>query len=154
MIWGQDESEENAKNRTLESLNSDVRARTQAQLTILVPNEHETDAKNRPSTNSVSELTNPFEMVRKTIQAFESLNSDVRATSQAQITILSLDEQESNAKNQSARNSTSELTNSLEMVIKTIQTFESLNFDVRAKSQAQITFLGQDEQETDAKNWT
>ena len=31
------------------------------------------------------------------------------------------------------------------MVIKIIQTFESLNSDVRAKSYAQITFLGQDE---------
>ena len=49
---------------------------------------HETDAKNRTSRISNSELTNLVEMVKKAIQAFESLNSDVRARSQAQITIL------------------------------------------------------------------
>ena len=41
--------------------------------------EHETDSKNRTLTNSASELTNPLEMVKKPIQAFESLNSGVRA---------------------------------------------------------------------------
>ena len=46
---------------------------------ILVPHEQETDAKNQNLTNSASELMNPLEMVKKTIQAFESLNSDVRA---------------------------------------------------------------------------
>ena len=50
-------------------------------MTILGLDEHETDAKNRTSTNSSSELTNPFEMVKKTSQAFESLNSDIRARS-------------------------------------------------------------------------
>ena len=48
-------------------------------MTILGQDEHETDAKNRSLTNSASELTNPLEMVKKTCQAFESLNSDVRA---------------------------------------------------------------------------
>ena len=38
------------------------------------------------------------------------------------------------------------------MVKKTIQAFESLNYDVRAISLAQITIFGQDEQETDTKN--
>ena len=57
---------------------------------ILVLHVHETDAKNRTSRISDSELTNPFEMVKKTIQAFESVNSDVRARSSAQITILGL----------------------------------------------------------------
>ena len=42
--------------------------------------EQETDAKKRSSTNLGSELTNPLEMVKKN-QAFESLNSDVRARS-------------------------------------------------------------------------
>ena len=37
------------------------------------------------------------------------------------------------------------------MVKKTFQDFELLNLDVRARSSAQITILGQDEQETDAK---
>ena len=42
---------------------------------------HETDEKNRTSRISDSELTNPFEMVKKTIHAFELLNSNVRARS-------------------------------------------------------------------------
>ena len=52
-------------------------------------------------------------MVKKTIQVFESLNSDVRARSWAQITILGLDEQELDAKNPTSRNSALELTNPL-----------------------------------------
>ena len=48
---------------------------------ILGLNEHETDVKNRTSRNSASELTNPLERVKKTFQALESLNSDVRARS-------------------------------------------------------------------------
>ena len=78
--------------------------------------EEETDAKNRTSRNSASELTNPLENGKKTIQAFESLNSDFRARSYAQITILGLDEQETDAKNRTSNNSASELTNPLEMV--------------------------------------
>ena len=57
-------------------------------MTMLGQDEHETDTKNRTSTNSVSELTNPLKMVKKTIQAFELLNSDVRARSKVKITIL------------------------------------------------------------------
>ena len=45
---------------------------------MLGQDEHETDTENRTSTNSASELTNPLEMVKKTIQTFESLNFDVR----------------------------------------------------------------------------
>ena len=71
----------------------------------------ETDAKTRTSRNLDSELTNPIKMVKKTIQAFESLNYDVRARSQAQIMILGLDEQETDAKNRCSRNLDSELTN-------------------------------------------
>ena len=41
----------------------------------------ETDAKNRTSTNLVSQLMNPLELVKKTFQAFESLNFVVRARS-------------------------------------------------------------------------
>ena len=48
---------------------------------MLGEDEHETDMKNQTSTNSASELTNPWEMVKKTIQAYESLNSEVRARS-------------------------------------------------------------------------
>ena len=65
----------------MESLNFDVRARSKAQITILGLFEHETDAKNRTSRNSASELTNPLEMVEKICQALESLNYDVRARS-------------------------------------------------------------------------
>ena len=138
--------------QALESLNSGVRARSQAQITIQGLNEHETNSKNRTSRNSASKLTNPLEMVKKTCQSLESFNSDVRATSQAQITILGLDEHETDTKNRTSRNSASELTNPLEMIKKTCQALESLNYDVRARSQAQITILGLDEHETDAKN--
>ena len=48
---------------------------------ILGHHELETDAKKRSSRNSASELTNPLQMVKKTYQAYESLNSDVRARS-------------------------------------------------------------------------
>ena len=80
--------------------------------------EHERNAKNRTSSNSASELTNPLEMVKKTCQALESLNSVVQARSYAQITILGLDEHETDTKNQTSRNSASELRNPLEMVKK------------------------------------
>ena len=129
--------------QAFESLNSDVRARSQAQITILSLDEHETDAKNRTSGNSDYELTNPLEIVKKIIQVFESLNSDVRARSQAQIIILGLHVHETDAKNRTSRISDSELTNPFEMVKKIIQAIESLNSDVRARSQAQITILAQ-----------
>ena len=105
-------------------------------MTILGLKEEDTDAKNWAARNLASELTNHVEMVKKIIQAFESLNSDVRAKSQVQITILGLEEQETDAKNQTSRNSASELTNPLGKVKKTSQAFESLNSDVRARSQA------------------
>ena len=47
----------------MESQNSDIRARRKAHITILGLYELETDAKNRTSRNSTSELTNPLEMV-------------------------------------------------------------------------------------------
>ena len=81
--------------------------------------EHETDAKDRTSRNSTSELMNPLEMVKKRCQVLESLNSDVGARSSAHITILGLDEHETDAKDRTSRNSTSELTNPLAMVKKT-----------------------------------
>ena len=140
--------------QSLESLNSNVRPRSQAQFTILGQNEQDTDVKYHTSTNSASELTNPLKMEKKTFQAFESLKFDVCSRSQTQITILGQDEQKTYAKKWSLRNSASELPNPLEMVKNTCQSLESLNSDVRARSQAQITILGQNEQETDAKNQT
>ena len=94
---------------------------------MLGTDEHETDTKNWTSTNSASELTNPLVMGKKPIQAFESLNYDVRDKSQAQITILGQDEQETHAKNRTSTN------------------FEWFDSDVRARSQAQITILGTEE---------
>ena len=140
--------------QALELLNCDVRARCQAQITILGQDEHETDTENRTSTNSASDLTNPLEMLIKTCQALEWLNFDVRARSQAQIMILGQDEHETDTENRTSTNSVSDLTNPLQMIKKTCQVFELLNSDVRARSQAQITILGQDENETDTENRT
>ena len=64
--------------QALELLNSDVRDRNTLEMTMLGQYEHETNTKNRTSTNSAFELTNTLEMVEKTCQALESLNSDVR----------------------------------------------------------------------------
>ena len=45
---------------------------------MLGQDEHETETKNRTTTNLASELTNTLAMLKKTCQALESLNSDVR----------------------------------------------------------------------------
>ena len=90
--------------------------------------EHETYAKNRTLTNLASDLTNPLEMVKKTCQALESLNSDVRARRKAEITILGLDEHETDAKYRNSRNLASELTHPLEMVKKNMSGFGIAQF--------------------------
>ena len=95
---------------------------------------HETDTENRTSTNSASDLTNPLEMVKKTCQALEFLNSDVQARSLAKITILGQDEHETDTENRTSTNSTSDLTNPSEMVKQTCQALELLNSDARARS--------------------
>ena len=105
-----------------------------AQITILGQDEHETDTKNRISTNSASDLTKPLEMVKKTCQALELLNSDVRARSLAPSTILGQDEHEIDTENRTSTNSASNVTNPLQMVKKTCQALELLNFDVQARS--------------------
>ena len=120
---------------------------------MLGQDDHETDTKNRTLTNLDSERTNPLKMVKKPIQAFESLNSDIRDRSQSQITILGQDEHETDAKNWTSTNLASQLTNSFEMVKKTFQAFKSLNLEVRARSQSHITILSQDQKDIDAKNW-
>ena len=76
--------------------------------------EHETDAENRTSWNSASELTNPLKMVKKKCQALESLNYDVR---------VGLNEHETDAKNRTSTNSASELTKPLELVKKNMSGF-------------------------------
>ena len=54
----------------LESLNSDVRDKSQAEITMLGQDDHETDTKKRTLTNSDYELMNPLEMVKKTNSGF------------------------------------------------------------------------------------
>ena len=51
----------------------------------------------------------------------------------SELRALGLDEHETDAKNQTSRNSDFELTNPLEMVDKTCHALESLNSDVRAR---------------------
>ena len=68
--------------------------------------------------------------------------------------MLGQDEHLTDTKNLTARNLASDFTNPLEMVKKIFQALESLNYDVRPRSLAQITMLGQDELETDTKNRT
>ena len=58
----------------LESLNPDVRDRTKVEIMMLGQDEHEIYTKNRTSTNSVSELTNPLEMVKN---QFSLLNRSI-----------------------------------------------------------------------------
>ena len=140
--------------QAFKSLNFEVRPRSQSEITILSENEKGIDAKNWAARNSTSEITSPLEMVKKTCQPFESLNSDVRDRSQAEITMLDQDDHVTDTKNRTLTNSDSERTNPLEMVKKPIQVFESLNSDIRVRCQTQITILGQDEHKTDAKDRT
>ena len=118
---------------------------------MLGQDEHEIETKNRNSTNSAFELTNPLDMVKKTCQALESLNSDFRDRSQLEITMLGQDEHEIDTKNRTSTNSTSELTKPLKMLKKSIQAIQSLNSDVQDRSQLEITMLGHVEHETDTK---
>ena len=83
--------------------------------------EHETVKENRTSKNSASDLTKRLQMVKKTCQALELLNSDVRARSSSQITILGKDEHERVTENRTSTNSASDLTNPLEMVKKHVR---------------------------------
>ena len=96
--------------------------------------DHETDTNNWTLKNSASDLTNSLEMVKKTCHALELLNSDVRARSSAQITILGQDDHETDTENWTSKNSASDLTNPLEMVKKTCHALELLNSDVRVIS--------------------
>ena len=90
---------------------------------MLGQDDHEKDTKNRTLTNWDSELKNPLGMVKKPIQDFESLNSDIRARSYAQITILGQDKYQTDAKNRTSTNLAALLTNPFEMVKKTFQAF-------------------------------
>ena len=87
-MFGQDEHERDAKNRTstneaFEHTNPLEMVKNQFRLLnrSILMSEQETDAKNRTSTNLACRLTNPLEMVKKTFQAVESLNFEVRARS-------------------------------------------------------------------------
>ena len=116
--------------------------------------EEEKDAKNRNSRNSASEITNPLEMVKK---HFSLLNRSILKSElgvRPKLRFWAKISRKQTQKKQSSRNSASELTNALEMVKKTCQSLESLNSNVRARSQAQIMILGQDSEAIDAKNRT
>ena len=71
---------------------------------------------------------NPLEMVKKTCQALESANYNVRVRSLTQITILGLNEHETDVKNRTSRNSAFELTNPLETVKKKMLGFRIAQF--------------------------
>ena len=83
--------------------------------------ENETNAKNRTLRKSASELTNSLEMVKKRVRLWNRsiLMSEVGV--KPKFTILGLDEHETDAKNRTSRNSSSELTNPLEMVKKHVR---------------------------------
>ena len=112
--------------------------------------------KNLTARNSASEVTNPLEMVKKTCQASESLNYDVRARSYELGPKYDVGPRW--AGNRHEKSDFNEFSfwahQPLRNGKKTYQAFESLNSDVRARSSAQITILGQEKQETDAKNRT
>ena len=63
--------------KNLTTRNSASELTNPLEITILGKGEHETDAKNRTSTNSASKHK-PHRNGKKTCQALESLNSDVR----------------------------------------------------------------------------
>ena len=69
-------------------LNFEVRARSYSQITIFSQDEKDTDGKNWAARNSASEVTKPLEMVKKTVQALESLIYDVRDRSSVEITMF------------------------------------------------------------------
>ena len=77
--------------------------------------------KNRTSKNSASELTNPLEMVKKHVRLRNRSILVSKLGVKQKVTILGLDEHETNAKNRTSRNSASELTNPLEMVKKHVR---------------------------------
>ena len=89
---------------------------------MLDQDEHETDTKNRHSTNSSSEITNPLEMVKKTCQTLELLNPDVRDRIRPKLRCWA-HMSYNNTKNMTASYSASGLMNPLEMVKKTNSSF-------------------------------
>ena len=90
--------------------------------TIVGLDEHETDAKNWASRNSTSEHTNSLEMVKKKHVKLWN-RSILMSELGVRFTILGLDEHATDVKNWTSRNPASELTNPLEMVKKTCQSF-------------------------------
>ena len=98
MIFSQDKQEADAKNRTSTNSASKLtiplemvrkhfmllnRSILRSELVVspklqfLCQDEKNTDTKTCDARNSASELTSPLEIVKKTCQALESLNSDV-----------------------------------------------------------------------------
>ena len=71
---------------------------------MLGQDEQETDTKNWAARNSTYELTNPLEMVKKTCQALQSLNHNVRDRCYVEITMLGQDDHETDTKNRTSTN--------------------------------------------------
>ena len=90
--------------------------------------EYETDAENQISRNSTSELTNPLEMVKKHVRLSNRSIIMFELGTRPKLRFLGLDEHETDAKNQTSRNSASELTNPLEMVKKNMPGFGIAQF--------------------------
>ena len=88
---------------------------------ILGLDEHETDAKNRTSRNSAYELTNPLRMVKKHVRLSNRSIMMSELGARPKLQFLGLDEHETDAKNWTSSNSTSKLTNPLEMVKKHVR---------------------------------
>ena len=97
-------------------------------MTMLGQDEHETDTKNRTSKNSTSEVPKPLKMVKKPIQAFESLDFDVRARGYPQITIFDQDEHITDAKNRISTNLASQVKNPILMVKNNMSGFGIAQF--------------------------
>ena len=97
---------------------------------MLGQDEHETDKKNRTSTNSAYEFPNPLEMVKNQLRLLNRLILMSEQGVRPKLRFLAQMSTKQTQKNLAARNSSSELTNPLEIIKKTCQALESLNYDV------------------------
>ena len=90
---------------------------------MLGQDDHETDTKNRTSTNSTSQITNPLEMVKNQFSLFNRsiMMSELGVRPKLRFAVQMSSKQ--TQKNLTARNTASELTNPLEMVKKNMSGF-------------------------------
>ena len=85
--------------------------------------EHDTDAKNRTLTNSASELTNPLEIVKKHLMLFNRSVLMSELGFRPKLRFWDKMSTKQTQKKRTLTNSTSELTNPLEMAKKNISGF-------------------------------